>query len=151
MIFTVLDEACTPMIATEFSAGIDLKASGLTTLRAKDVTIIKLGVKINLDYLRELKLTRKQVKSLYISLHIRSSLSVKYGLIQANGVGIIDIDYPDELGLIVYNPTNNNINIEKGERVAQAIVTSTKHNQLLLNKIYGTTTKRVGGYGSTNK
>ena len=57
-------------------------------------------------------------------LSARSSLAKKKGLMLANGVGTIDRDYcgdNDEILLSVYNFTDEEVVVEKGERVAQGM------------------------------
>jgi len=54
----------------------------------------------------------------------RSSLIKKYGLISPHGFGVIDQDYhgpEDEIKLLVYNVTDQPINLQRGERLGQAI------------------------------
>lgn len=60
----------------------------------------------------------------FLMLSARSSLARKKGLILANGVGIVDRDYSgpeDEIMLLLYNFTDKEVNIEKGERLAQGM------------------------------
>ncbi|MFA5935900.1 MAG: hypothetical protein WC787_03545 [Patescibacteria group bacterium] len=55
----------------------------------------------------------------------RSSLFAKHGLTMANGVGVIDPDYcgpEDELLLSVWNPTDMEVRVEAGTRIAQGII-----------------------------
>ena len=57
-------------------------------------------------------------------LSARSSLAKKKGLMLANGVGTIDRDYcgdSDEILLSVYNFTDEEVVVEKGERIAQGM------------------------------
>ena len=141
--------------------------------------MVKLGVKIDLDSLyRSWYFYTEQnnisgswemyLKSHYLEVALRSSLGVK-GLIIANGIGIIDLDYPDEIGLIVHNPygiyereyrtegrlcgevttietKKEPFEIKKGDKVAQACLK--EHKSYLLG--YETETIRTGGYGSTD-
>lgn len=60
----------------------------------------------------------------FILLAARSSL-YKRGLTMRNGVGIFDEDYTgdnDEYQAVLYNFTNEEVVVERGERVAQIIV-----------------------------
>ena len=126
--FKILDEVCTPKRGTKYSAYVDLFAREDITIGAGETKIVKLGVKIDTDFfLYEIgkvnvtaggivesdddcsKTIDDFLKSHYLEVALRSSLGVK-GLIIANGIGIIDLDYPDEIGLIVHNPI---ISIEK--------------------------------------
>jgi dUTP pyrophosphatase len=88
----------------------------------------------------------------FLQLSVRSSSPLKYWLILANGVGIIDADYynnPDNEGHIYFQLINLSpfpIKIQKGEAIGQGIILP-----------YGVTeddavwTERVGGFGSTTK
>ncbi len=119
--FKILDEVCTPKRGTKYSAYVDLFSAEDYTIGAGETKIVKLGVKIDLDVIKEDLISThrlsmqiddlwdKFLKSHYLEVALRSSLGVK-GLNIANGIGIIDLDYPDEIGLIVHNPI---ISIEK--------------------------------------
>jgi dUTP pyrophosphatase len=55
----------------------------------------------------------------------RSSTFMKFGIVLANGVGVIDSDYSgekDELLIAALNPGMENISIQAGSRVAQAMI-----------------------------
>lgn len=122
--FKILDEVCTPKRGTKYSAYVDLFAREDCTIGAGETKIVKLGVKIDLDKLAKtlydvsysyiLKAHNKVLQEdfhnflqkHYIEVALRSSLGVK-GLIIANGIGIIDLDYPDEIGLILQNSIQN--------------------------------------------
>lgn len=62
-----------------------------------------------------------------LMMFVRSSIGIKKGLTLANGTGIIDADYysnPDNdgnIGICLYNRTDETVFIEKGERIAQGI------------------------------
>ena len=58
-----------------------------------------------------------------ILLALRSSTPKKKGLFIANGMGIIDSDYKGELMLAVATIGDKEVIVEKGERIAQVILT----------------------------
>ena len=191
--FKILDGACTPKRGTKYSAYVDLFAREDVTIAAGETKIVKLGVKLDMDFFEsmfnpdkldfktakvgglysddELRIQKHQLhnflKSHYLEIALRSSLGVK-GLIIANGIGIIDLDYPDEIGLIVHNPFNieyeevrregrlcgevdiietkrERFKIKKGDKVAQC--TLKEHKGYLMG--YETEILRAGGFGST--
>ncbi len=83
----------------------------------------------------------------------RSSLSLKKGLKQANGIGVIDSDYcgpEDEISIAVHNFTDTPVTVERGERIAQGIFI--KVEQAAWNEVteMPQATSR-GGFGSTGK
>lgn len=166
--FKVLVDGCEPTRGTEFSACVDLYASEDITIYPGDTEMIGLGVAIDDEYFDVLCETFGEVdrfkKSHYLQLMLRSSLGKK-GLILPNGVGIIDMDYRDEIKLLVHNPfsdihiTRENtarptgvdnkykIEINKGDRIAQ--VTILEHKGFLMG--IESKEKRDGGFGSTDK
>ena len=118
---------------------LDEVAAATKALGAKP-TLVPTGMKCKLE------------PGTYLQLSVRSSSPLKYWLIMANGVGIIDADYynnPDNEGHIYFQLINLSpfpIKIQKGEAIGQGIITH-----------YGITenddvwTERVGGFGSTTK
>ena len=178
--FKTLDEVCTPKRGTKYSAYVDLFAKEDVIIAAGETKIVKLGVKLDMQTFKTNMILNERLslascssfskagdtiwesflKSHYLEVALRSSLGAK-GLIIANGIGIIDLDYPDEIGLIVHNPQNINwfkddlgeitigdssaFIISKGDKVAQCILK--EHKGYLMG--YETETLRTGGFGST--
>ena len=173
----VINGGFEPVRSTKYSAYVDLFAREDITIRVGETKIVKLGVKLSIEMLvyeyfsqlpfdyvikNNINGANDFLKSHYLEVALRSSLGVK-GLIIANGIGIIDLDYPDEIGLIVHNPINlnficdylanndykkySNFKIKKGDKVAQC--TLKEHKGYLMG--YETETARVGGFGSTGK
>lgn len=102
-------------------------------------TLVSTGMKCKLD------------PGSFLQLSVRSSSPLKYWIMMANSVGIIDADYynnPDNEGEIffqLYNLSPFNIQIKKGEAIGQGIILP-----------YGVTEddvvmgERLGGFGSTS-
>ena len=178
--FKILDGACTPKRGTKYSAYVDLFAREEVTIEAGETKVVKLGVKLDLDklyrswyfYTEQNNISGRwdmYLRSHYLEVALRSSLGVK-GLIIANGTGKVDLDYPDEIGLIIHNPLqissqryenlvsggvrylndsyvgNSVFQIKKGDKVAQC--TLKEHKGYLMG--YETETLRTGGFGSTD-
>ena len=103
-------------------------------------TLVSTGMKCKLD------------PDTYLELSVRSSSPLKYWIIMANGVGIIDADYynnPDNEGEIFFQLINLSpfpIKIQKGEAIGQGII---KH--YLTTEDDNATGARMGGLGSTGK
>ena len=180
--FKILDEVCKPKRSTKYSAYVDLFARENVTISAGETKVIPLGVKLDINKINKIVSesfyykedndldfagTRdKFMKSHYLEVALRSSLGVK-GLTIPNGIGIIDLDFADEIGLIMYNPLKkpsitfdkNNIKatfkmsfgddftIKKGDKVAQC--TLKEHKSYLMG--YESEVVRDGGFGSTGK
>lgn len=108
-------------------------------LKAKP-TLVPTGMKCKLD------------PGTYLELSVRSSSPLKYWLILANGVGIIDADYynnPDNEGHIYFQMINLSpfpIKIQKGEAIGQGII-----HQYGITENDDAQGMREGGFGSTTK
>lgn len=128
-----------PKYHTPGSVAFDLVARTQTIIKPFIPTLIPLNVIIETpdDHV--------------LLLAARSSLPLKKGLMVANSVGIIDQDYcgeNDEIGLQVLNFTRENVVVEKGERIAQAmLVKISKADAFTVVKTMSD--KSRGGFGST--
>jgi dUTP pyrophosphatase len=102
-----------PAYKTPGSAGFDLAAAETLTVEPGGHAFVPTGLVIQTPEQHVLFLTA------------RSSLFAKKGLVLANGIGTIDSDYRgpnDEIKIIVRNPGNAPVQIEKGERLVNAII-----------------------------
>ena len=103
-------------------------------------TLVSTGVKCHLE------------EGYYLELSVRSSTPLKYWMILANSVGIIDADYcdnPDNEGEIFFQIINLSpfpIQLHKGDIIGQGII---KKYEITDDDIAGGV--RKGGFGSTNE
>ena len=103
-------------------------------------TLVSTGVKCHLD------------EGTYLELSVRSSTPLKYWLILANGIGIIDADYynnPEnegEIFLQLINLSPISIQLKKGDVIGQAII-----KRYEVTEDDAATGERVGGFGSTSR
>ncbi len=78
----------------------------------------------------------------------RSGLALRHGLLVANSPGTIDEDYRGEIGIILLNAGREPFVVERGMRIAQAVLSPVlralwQESDTLDN------TPRTGGFGST--
>ncbi len=126
-----------PKYSTKGSVAFDLVAR-------KDVKIPPRGVKkVPLNVV-------VQVPAGYALLIFpRSSLFLRKGLLMANSVGIIDQDYcgkEDEIMALLYNPGEREVEIKRGERIAQAMLVKIERPKIVESE---PKEKSRGGFGST--
>ncbi len=102
-------------------------------------TLVSTGMKCQLD------------PGTYLELSVRSSCPLKYWLIMANSVGIIDADYynnPDNEGEIFFQMINlspYDIQLKKGDIIGQGII-----KPYLATEDDNASGQRMGGFGSTS-
>lgn len=103
-------------------------------------TLVSTGMKCKLD------------PGSYLQLSVRSSSPLKYWLMMANGVGIIDADYYNnadnegEIFFQIFNLSPFNIQIKKGEAIGQGIIMPWG-----ITEDDAAVGERTGGFGSTSK
>jgi dUTP pyrophosphatase len=117
----------------------DLYSSVSVEIKKDKATIVPLGIAFDIP------------KGYRIKIFTRSSLPLKKSVIIANGTGIIDTGYKNEVGLILVSFNEESSIIEKGDKVAQfqleKIVDFTLQEVQELDK----TNDRGGGFGSTGE
>ena len=133
-----------PKRSTKCAAGYDVEAAENTIIPAfkpgVKPTLIPTGLKA---YMQDDEM---------LCLYNRSSNPKKKGLVLANSVGIVDKDYygnADNDGHIMYamwNFKDEDVKIEKGERIGQAIF-----QKYLIADNDSADSVRTGGFGSTDK
>jgi len=87
----------------------------------------------------------------FLMLASRSSTPIKKKLMIANSIGVIDQDYhgdKDEIGIQVLNFSKENVVVEKGERIAQAILVKIAKVESF-EEVKSIKETSRGGFGST--
>ena len=128
-----------PAYATAGAAGMDLLAAVAepVTLAPGARTLVPTGLKIALPAGYEL-----QVRP-------RSGLALKHGIILPNSPGTVDEDYRGELQVIVMNAGEAAFTIERGMRIAQAVVSPVVRARWQEVDTLPETVRGEGGLGST--
>jgi len=130
-----------PFYATEGSAGMDLYANIEDSIFLKPLerSMIPTGIRIALP------------SGLEAQVRPRSGLAAKKGISVVNSPGTIDSDYRGEIKVILVNLSNEVVEIQAGERIAQMVVAS--YVQLNWDEVaeLPETVRGAGGFGSTGK
>lgn len=83
-----------------------------------------------------------------IQVRSRSGLSYKNGIVVLNSPGTIDNDYRGEIGVILYNSSNEIFTVEKNMRIAQLVICPVvQFNPVNVEE--SNISFRNGGFGST--
>jgi len=126
---------------TSGAAGFDLRASEHGSIKPNEYKVVPTGLFFDLP------------ENFEMQVRPRSGLAAKKGVTVLNSPGTIDSDYTGEIKVILINHGNKIFDIAKGDRIAQAVIsTVTAKNIIKLNKvskIEKDTERGAGGFGST--
>lgn len=128
-----------PAYATEGAAGMDLLAAVTVPLTIPPAgrALVPTGLCIALPPGYEL-----QVRP-------RSGLALKHGITMPNTPGTVDEDYRGELQVIVMNAGAEPFTVERGMRIAQAVVAPVTRATWQETATLPETRRGTGGFGST--
>lgn len=128
-----------PEYATKASAGIDLRAnlSESIILKPMERKLIPTGLFMELPVGYE-----AQVRP-------RSGLAIKKGISVLNSPGTIDADYRGEIMVILINLSNEDFEIQHGERIAQMVIAAHEQAEWVEVKSLSETDRGAGGFGHT--
>ena len=127
-----------PAYQTAGSAGFDIYARENTSIASKSIALVPSNLIIATP------------PGYMLVVASRSSTPKRKGLMVANGIGIVDSDYSgpeDEVKILVYNFTDNEVIVEKGERIAQGLFVKIEQGQW--EEVDEMSAKTRGGFGST--
>ena len=129
-----------PTRGSKFSAGYDFHTPYRITLQARSMTKIPTMIKADME------------EDEVLLIDVRSSLGFKHNIRLANTIGVVDKDYYNNenneghIFIKLYNPNDENIILEKGDRFAQGIFI--KYLKTEDDEAEG---ERAGGIGSTGR
>ena len=127
-----------PTYAYEGDAGLDLRANESVTLAPHERRLISTGLAVAIP------------EGYAGFVQPRSGLALKKGLSMANTPGLIDAHYRGELKVCAVNLDNENeISIERGERIAQLVIQRVPVVTLREVDELDETDRGAGGFGSS--
>lgn len=134
---TLSDNAQIPQRSSLQAAGYDLFSAYDYIVKAhgKELILTDIAVKIPTGY--------------YGRIAPRSSLSWKNHT--DIGAGVIDCDYRGNVGVVIFNHSNQDLEIKKHDRVAQLILESITTPEVTVVDSLDDTDRGSGGFGSTGR
>ena len=128
-----------PHYETIASAGMDLRAnlSESRILKPLERTIVGTGLFIELPV------------GIEAQVRPRSGLAAKKGITVLNAPGTVDADYRGEIGVILVNLSNEDFEINNGERIAQLVIAKHERADWEQVEVLSDTDRGEGGFGST--
>jgi dUTP pyrophosphatase len=128
-----------PEYGTQYSSGVDLRADIQEDiiLQSLERKLIPTGIFIEIPNGYEAQ------------IRPRSGLAIKKGLSVVNSPGTIDADYRGEIKVIVINLSNEDIIIQKGERICQMVFSKVEKVEWQCVDKINDTVRGHGGFGHT--
>ncbi len=129
-----------PKYASENAAGMDLRAnlSEKIILKPFERRLIPTGLFMELPTDCEAQ------------IRPRSGLALKYGITVLNSPGTIDADYRGEIQVLLINLSNNDFEIDNGDRIAQMVIAKFEQAEIVSVQNYSElsgTERGEGGFG----
>ncbi|MCK5823290.1 MAG: dUTP diphosphatase [Bacteroidales bacterium] len=130
-----------PAYKTKNSAGLDLRANLQESIILKPLErkLISTGLFIELP------------EGYEAQIRPRSGLALKNGITVLNTPGTIDADYRGEIGIILVNLSNQDFEINNGDRICQMIIARYQQVDLVQVQVINETERGAGGFGHTGK
>ncbi|MFA5803366.1 MAG: dUTP diphosphatase [Melioribacteraceae bacterium] len=128
-----------PEYATEGSSGLDLRAAVETEMKIEKgkVGLVPTNLKVEIPIGYE------------IQIRPRSGLAAKNGIGVLNSPGTIDSDYRGEIKVILFNFSDEDFIIKRGDRIAQMVVSKVYRASLIVSDELNNSTRSDGGFGHT--
>lgn len=128
-----------PTYETPLSAGMDLRADveNLITLKPLERKLIPTGLYIELP------------EGFEAQIRPRSGLAYKHGIGLVNSPGTIDADYRGEIKVLLINFSDQDFEINIGDRIAQMIIAKHERANWQEVEVLNETLRGAGGYGHT--
>lgn len=130
-----------PKYSTELSAGMDLRANlnESIVLKSLERRLIPTGLFIELP------------AGFEAQIRPRSGMAYKQGITVLNSPGTIDADYRGEVGVILANLSNAEVEINDGDRICQMVVAAHETVNWEPVEELETSNRGAGGFGHTGK
>ncbi|CUM47681.1 Deoxyuridine 5'-triphosphate nucleotidohydrolase [Debaryomyces fabryi] len=138
-VFLRSENATLPTRGSVLSAGYDIYASEEAVVPAQGQGLVGTDISVAVPI------------GTYGRVAPRSGLAVKHGI--STGAGVIDADYRGEVKVVLFNHSQKDFQIQKGDRIAQLVlerIVMADIKQITAEEL-DTTARGEGGFGSTGK
>ena len=130
-------DAKLPSYAHPGDAGMDIYSSEDVLIIAGKTKIISTGLSFEIPYGFEMQIRPK------------SGLSLNFGLTILNSPGTLDAGYRGELKILVFNTSDKDYEVKKGQKIAQGIVSKIELVDIEEVSELSDTSRGKNGFGST--
>ncbi len=131
--------AIIPAYQSELAAGFDLHSIKEYILKPNERKLIKTGLAFEIE------------KGYEVQIRPRSGLAYKHAITILNSPGTIDADYRGEIMVLLINLGEEEFEIKRGERIAQAVIAPVVQAEFVEVDNLSDTKRGKGGFGSTGR
>lgn len=136
-VLLVSEPGLEPSYAQPGDAGADLRAAVDSIVPAMGRVTVRTGVSIALP-------------DGYVGLvHPRSGLSAKHGITVLNSPGTVDAGYRGEIAVTLYNSSNEDFAVTRGDRIAQLVIQAIEIADFIVVENLPGSHRGTSGFGST--
>jgi dUTP pyrophosphatase len=128
-----------PSRQTAGAAGFDLCAAEDATIAAHGFGTVRTGLALEVP-----EGTEAQVRP-------RSGLAAKHGIGVLNSPGTVDSDYRGEIRVILFNASDQDYLVRRGDRIAQLVFGVLTDVELVEAESLSSTSRGTGGFGHTDR
>jgi dUTP pyrophosphatase len=129
------EHAITPTRGSPLAAGYDMYSSVDLTIKSGCRGLVDTGIAFTVPY------------ETYGRIAPRSGLAVKNGI--QVGAGVIDRDYTGEVKILLFNHSDEDFVIKRGDRIAQLIIERCEFPEIKIVHELLASQRGAGGFGST--
>ncbi len=126
-----------PARQTSGSAGFDLAAAGDVAIKARAFAAVPTGLAVEMP------------PGIEAQVRPRSGLAARHGIGILNSPGTIDSDYRGEIEVILFNFSDKDFRIRKGDRIAQLVFSRIVDVDIRETELLSETNRGPGGFGHT--
>lgn len=132
-------EGFEPVYAKPGDAGADLRSTENVVIPAGSRVMVPTGVSIALP-------------NGYVGLvHPRSGLAAKHGITVLNTPGTIDAGYRGEILVILYNSSDTDFEVSRGDRIAQLLIQAVEKAKFVAVEKLPDSDRGETGFGSSGR
>lgn len=124
-----------PIRSSPLAAGFDLSSAYDYTIKAKSKEIVKTDLQVQIP------------SGCYGRIAPRSGLAVKHFI--DVGAGVVDADYRGNVGVVLFNFSENDFHVKAGDRIAQLICERIEYAEAIEVDELTDTQRGSNGFGST--
>lgn len=126
-----------PTYETPQSAGADVRSTEYVIIPAHGRALVRTGLKVAIP------------EGYEIMVRPRSGLALKKGITVLNTPGCVDADYRGEIGVILFNTTDEDFEVQYGDRIAQLVLSKIERINWVEVDELDKTLRGEGGFNST--